>query len=140
VTDWNRAEVAEQKAEVYRLTLKGWTRRKIAEELGISLGTVQNRLDEAIKETVLPLAEDVRKQQLDRLDTYLVSLDAKIEKGDDKAINTALRIEERRARLLGLDAPQQLSQTITAAPEVLTLIEAARARQEAEEAVLRNEL
>lgn len=39
----------------------------------------------------------------DRLDYYLFQLDAAIRKGDVKAIMAALKVSERRSKLLGLD-------------------------------------
>lgn len=39
----------------------------------------------------------------DRLDYYLFQLDASIRKGDPRAIMAAVRVSERRAKLLGLD-------------------------------------
>ena len=43
--------------------------------------------------------------ELARLDAMLSALDDKIEAGDTKAIGTALRIMDRRAKYLGLDGP-----------------------------------
>jgi hypothetical protein len=39
----------------------------------------------------------------DRLDYYLFQLDAAIRKGDVKAILAAVKVQERRSKLLGLD-------------------------------------
>jgi hypothetical protein len=41
--------------------------------------------------------------ELERLDSYLVGLEPRIAKGDHQAVNSAVRISERRSRLLGLD-------------------------------------
>jgi hypothetical protein len=53
-------------------------------------------------------ADEVRKQELDRIDRLQVAVWNRALKGDDKAINTVLRLMERRARLLGLDAAQRV--------------------------------
>lgn len=49
--------------------------------------------------------EQCRRLDVDRLDRMLVALSDRIEAGETRAIDTALRVLERRARLLGLDAP-----------------------------------
>lgn len=77
------------------------------EVLGYRLAksTVQERYEAAIADIKVPLVEEVRAQEIERMDMYLDKLSAKIDEGDEKAIATALRISERRAKLLGADAP-----------------------------------
>lgn len=77
------------------------------EVLGYRLAksTVQDRYDAAIADIKVPLVEEVRAQEIERMDHYLDKLSAKIDEGDEKAIATALRISERRSKLLGADAP-----------------------------------
>jgi hypothetical protein len=53
-------------------------------------------------------ADEVRKQELDRIDRLQVAVWNRALKGDDKAINTVLRLMERRARLVGIDAPTKI--------------------------------
>jgi hypothetical protein len=52
--------------------------------------------------------EEVRSLEISRLDSYLSTIWAAIGKGDTRAIAAAIRISERRARLLGLDAPVEV--------------------------------
>jgi hypothetical protein len=47
------------------------------------------------------------------MDEYLEKLKPRIDKGDDKAINAALRVSEQRARILGLFAPVKVEGTFT---------------------------
>ncbi len=49
--------------------------------------------------------EDVLTLEIERFDTMLASLWPSILEGDTNAINTALRVSERRSRMLGLDQP-----------------------------------
>ncbi|WP_329064908.1 sigma factor-like helix-turn-helix DNA-binding protein [Amycolatopsis sp. NBC_01480] len=165
----NRAVIAEQTARAYEMRLKGVSYRRIADELGVSLGTAHNRVREAMAERVDPLVDEYRQFQLDRLDSYreaavkvletthwrvdhgrVVALEdeatgTKEPLADDgpvlAAIDRLLRIEERTARLLGLDAPAkaEVSATVeTIRPEVLDLVEQAEAAVSAEEARLRD--
>jgi GTP-dependent phosphoenolpyruvate carboxykinase len=52
--------------------------------------------------------EAVRQVVLKRLDQMLLTVWSDVLNGDNAAVQTALRIEERRASLLGLDAPKQI--------------------------------
>jgi hypothetical protein len=52
--------------------------------------------------------EEFRWQELDRLDRMQVALWPRAMKGDDRAIGTIVRLMERRARLVGIDAPQRI--------------------------------
>jgi hypothetical protein len=67
---------------------------------------VQARFAE-LREQTAETATDVRDQQLHRLDAMLYALRGKVKRGDPRAIDSALRIEDRRAKLLGLDAPSR---------------------------------
>ena len=51
--------------------------------------------------------------ELDRLDVALDALADRIEQGDDRAVATMLRIQERRAKLLGLDSPDRQQVEVT---------------------------
>lgn len=65
------------------------------------------RLNEKVSES----AEEVRRLELERLDALLAALWGKAQAGDGAAIDRVLRIMERRARLLGLDAPERIEQS-----------------------------
>ena len=52
--------------------------------------------------------EAVRQLELRRLDQMQFPLWPQVLSGDVQATSTALRIQERRASLLGLDAPKQI--------------------------------
>lgn len=53
-------------------------------------------------------AEELRRQEFERLDNYLFRLEAKIKAGDVQAIAQAVKISERRCKMQGLDAPIQV--------------------------------
>ena len=50
-------------------------------------------------------ADELRKIELDRLDVMAAALWPKVKKGDNAAIDRYLRLQDRRAKYLGLDAP-----------------------------------
>ncbi|MFM9627319.1 sigma factor-like helix-turn-helix DNA-binding protein [Streptomyces galilaeus] len=98
------AHFAKQAQEAYELSLSGLSYRQIAEEMGVSLGTVQKRLALYIETRVHPKADEYRARQIDSLHMYLRALRKPIATGDPKAIANAVRIQERIAKLLGLDS------------------------------------
>jgi hypothetical protein len=67
---------------------------------------IKRGLEEATREMSLDMAE-LREQESQRLDDYLLRLRPGIQVGDPKAINTAIRITEVRARLYGLNEPER---------------------------------
>ena len=50
----------------------------------------------------------LRELEVQRLDAMLYAVWGNVLQGDVGAVNTALKISERRSRLLGLDAPHTL--------------------------------
>ena len=103
----NPAQVAAEQVQCYEHRLAGKSVRTIAKLVGLPPSTVHNRIQAEIGERVIPLAEEVRKMELDRYDTWLETLMDKLAAGEDplKVIPVAVKVSERRARLLGLDAP-----------------------------------
>lgn len=89
----------------YELRLKGRTYREIGEALGVSHVTARKWVTEHLESVTLPLVDEVRKQEVDRLTRYLDRLDERVEEGDDKAIGLAIKISESLRKLLGVDVP-----------------------------------
>lgn len=142
-------ETAKRDAEAARLRGRGWTYRRIADELGVSKQTAYDAVQRALADTLAEPAAEARTLELERLDEMHASVLAVLERehvtvsqgrivrrrildddGDpivvtyDKdgkpifreeeirddapllaAVDRLLRIAERRAKLLGLDAP-----------------------------------
>lgn len=110
----------ERANDALRLRLQGLRIIDIAEKHGVSHSTTSQDISLALKEITRESAEQVLEMELQRLDEMLARLNgelaqlAKARRGDlitpDKAINAAtriidsqLKVQERRARLLGLD-------------------------------------
>jgi hypothetical protein len=140
----NSVQIAEEQRACYQLRLKGLSIRAIAEELDMAKSTVERRLTAERESRVAPLADEVRQLELDRLDFYMMRLWERIEVGGKataRDVEVSMKVSERRAKLLGLDAPerQQIEATLESrAPEVLALIEQAEASVAEEEQHLKN--
>ena len=63
------------------------------------------------------MADDVRSLELERLDLMLAAIWADAEAGNTKAIETVLRLMDRRARYLGLDKPGEWPEGASGQPE-----------------------
>lgn len=124
-------ETAERDAKACRLRSDGYTYPDIARELGYaSPGAAYNGVQRAMLAVLQEPAEELRRIELDRLDmlwraaldvmrgTHVVAQNGRVVElngqplKDDapvlNAIDRLLRIQERRAKLLGLDAPKKI--------------------------------
>jgi hypothetical protein len=114
----------EQRAEVLRqaweLRLGGWSHNDIARKLGITRLLVTEVLTQhrkELEEYVLANATEERKEAAARLDHLLQSVWTQAKEGDLKAVGTVLSIEERRAKLHGLDAVTKSALDLTSGGE-----------------------
>ncbi|QKV96722.1 sigma-70 region 4 domain-containing protein [Streptomyces sp. NA02950] len=98
------AKMLEEARKCYELQVAGFSTYQIAEKMGFSQKTVRNRIDLHITKRVHPKVDEMRTRQITRLEAYIRSLWEKAMSGDEKAINAAIRTEERIARLFGTDS------------------------------------
>lgn len=137
--DRDSAQYAERCRKAYEMSLEGKGRIDIARELGISAETVRKDILYWVSKTMMPLADDVKKMQLDRLELLWRTAYTKAAKGDVPAMNTAIKVLERQAKLLGLDINKiEVSQHNDPREiELVELINEARAKMKAEEDKIR---
>lgn len=104
-------ELAEKRKCALEYRRDGYSYRDIASIMDTTVSTayawVQGEL-QALRSLTREAAEDVRDMELHRCDLLLNSLMPGIKTGDPQSIATALKIGERRSRLLGLDAAQKI--------------------------------
>lgn len=89
------------------LRTRGLTFEAIGSQLGISTQAAHATVSRALARSLVEsnaAAGNLRVLELRRLDAMLAALWPLVEAGDVGAINAALRVGERRAKLLGLDA------------------------------------
>jgi hypothetical protein len=96
----------ERHLQALELRKAGASYRTIAEQLGYrGVSGAFKAVTSALKATLKEPAEELRTLELERLDAMLLPLWRRVQNGDEKAVDRVLRIAERRAKLLGLDAP-----------------------------------
>lgn len=107
-TSIRRLEAVKRQEQALQYRIMGATLAQIAEKLGYA--TAQGAacaIESALKRTLQEPADAVRELELTRLDTMLLGLWPAASKGDIAAIGAAMQIMNRRARYLGLDAPEK---------------------------------
>jgi hypothetical protein len=108
--------VAERRVRAFELRKAGSSYREIARQLGVDVHTahadVGAELD-ALRETTVAEATELRALELERLDTMTSGLWPHIKTGNAPAVTAGVRVSERRARLLGLDAPVATKSEVT---------------------------
>lgn len=98
--------------QVLKLRIAGASFPEIARQLGISVTWAWESCRNAILRTLQEPAEEVRKLEAERLDRLMLAQWQLAVAGDKDAAQMAIKIMERRAKLLGLDAPTTTVQAV----------------------------
>lgn len=104
-------ERAERKRNALELRLAGASYRDIAQALEVSPATALQDCKEALADIPAQQADEMRTVELSRLDRLQRAVWPRAIKGDLQAVDRAIKIIDRRAKLFGLDAPQQVQIT-----------------------------
>lgn len=105
-TSVRKLEAKEKQRQALELRKAGATYEVIARQLGYAAPVgAEHAVKAALKTLLQEPAEEVRKLELERLDALLIKMYSDATRGNQGAVDRVLRIMERRARLLGLDAP-----------------------------------
>lgn len=109
-----KSRIKQQQA--VQLRMAGATLNQIASELGYASDSgAYKAIMRELEQTAHDQSESteaVRQLEIKRLDSMLFPIWNSVLTGDLQATTTALRIQERRASLLGLDAPKQVDARI----------------------------
>ena len=109
----NRTVSLERRRSAVAMRRLGCSYQEIGDKLGITRQAAYKTVAVSLKQIEDEIAEDaraVRRLELERLDHWMVLVAQEIRKADDviRAIQCGLRLMERRARLLGLDAKEPI--------------------------------
>lgn len=103
------AEAIKREAHAIELRIAGWTTHAIAQEMGIHRTRVQQIIQQGLNRTIARPAAEWRAIELRRLERLHQAMWSKaIVEKNTMAVKRLLEIADRRAKLLGLDAPTQV--------------------------------
>lgn len=111
------AEVQNRRAMVADLLIACVPYRRIAQQMGVSVATIATDVKACFKrwaEEQRPEARfDWLAKELAKLDNVEFRINPLVASGGLEAARTLLKILERRARMLGLDAPEKLQAAVS---------------------------
>jgi transposase len=120
VTTADEDRIAARRAEAIKLRVRGKTIREIAQELGVGVATAHDDVRTAMGEMAKEAEENVAEQRglelhrleraLEVVEKVLTSAPMADEGGDElqlKALDRLVKIQDQRAKLLGLYAPEK---------------------------------
>jgi len=96
---------AERDRDWIELRRQGLLESEIASRYDVRQQTVSKPILKYVRNLPALAADDLRRLESERLDALTAALAPAIAKGDPRSIEAAVRISERRAKLLGLDSP-----------------------------------
>jgi hypothetical protein len=106
--------IIERRTRALEMRKAGASYRRIASQLGVSVKTAHDDINAELldlREQTQQDAQTVKDLELQRCDAMTQGLWTAVETGDPKAVMAAVRVSERRARLIGLDAPAKTELT-----------------------------
>jgi orotate phosphoribosyltransferase-like protein len=113
---FTREQKIDLQHRAWELRVAGMTQMQIGTRLNISQSVVSRLLASAREDAVTAtkdIAGEATTEQIARLDRMLLALWEKVRNGNERAVEAALRVEERRAKLLGLDAATRKAVDLT---------------------------
>lgn len=104
-------EIAKRRKEALALRLAGRSYQEIADHFGVSKYTAYHDVNDELADIPKEAASKLRRQEGLRLDQLQSAVWLDAMKGDTEAVKAALKVIDRRARMLGLDAPSNVNVT-----------------------------
>lgn len=109
-----KARMLKHQEQALLLRRSGLSYAAIGQRIGLSKSRahalVQMGLEDA-RQQIVTQSDELRTEEISRLDGMLAKVYAKAAKGDLQAVDRVLKIGERRAKLLGLEAPVRIEAT-----------------------------
>lgn len=90
--------------QVWQLYIDGHTQQAIAERFGISQSHVSKILAEVRASIPQQTRDEIVRERVEQLAKFRMVLAEAANDGDPQAIQMALKVQEREAKLLGLDS------------------------------------
>ena len=98
-------ELIDKEVQIVELRKEAYVWREIATLVGMSTAGVYKAYNRAMVRTLRPATEELREMELERLDALQVTYWQPAVQGNLRAADFILKVIDKRAKLLGLDAP-----------------------------------
>lgn len=111
-----RVTTAERKKSALALRIGGLSFQAIGDKLGVTRQAAHALVVNALRDTNAQTAEaadELRRLELERLDTAQAAIWEAVLKGDVQAVDRFVRISKRRGELTGIDAPTKSEVKVT---------------------------
>lgn len=105
-----KGAILERQLQALEMRKSGFTYREIGKRLGISHVQAFKDVNDELKRLAderADSADELRQLELEKLDKYEANLTHWAEAGNVDAVKALLKVQERRSKLLGLDAPER---------------------------------
>jgi len=113
----------ERRKKALEMRMAGLTYQQIADNLGYgNRNSAYDAVDSALRDIPRENAVKLRTLELERLDFAASRIAKRVSQGDLPAIDRWLKIQERRARLQGLDAPTRIQNDLTSGGEKIKFV------------------
>jgi hypothetical protein len=112
--DGTKITASERRRRAIELRREGLSYQVIADQLGMAKSSVHNTVGKAmscLKESIAGETRVLVVMEMDRLDTMQAAIWGQAMDGHLGSIDRLLKIMDRRAKLLGLDAPAKVAPT-----------------------------
>jgi hypothetical protein len=112
VTAAVQCRTQDRTVEVLRLRRLGLSYRAIGREIGVSHTTCERLTERAFRDIREPDAVALRASELAHLNELSENLRPRCQEGDPAAVGVAVRLSERRCKLMGLDSSTPITLTL----------------------------
>ena len=132
-----REKHSQYAAEALALRIAGGTYKQIGERLHIHASNAYRAVQEelaSLDAIKAERAERLRDLEVERCERLVLGLWTNATRGDDKSVHAVLRVMERKAKLLGIDAPTQVENVTRPRPLVVELVTDTEAHDRVSEA------
>lgn len=113
-----RQQRTARNTQAVTLRLSGLTYAQIGERMGISTNSAQRMVTRTLQESQDAAVDNLRSIENARLDRAQAAIWKDVLDGDLQAVQTFLRISDRRAKMNGLDAPQKVDMNLNVKQEM----------------------
>jgi transposase len=113
-----RVEEKARRVEAMTFRMAGLSWEQVADRMDMSVGGVRAMVERGLERADQREVENMRAMENARLDRAQAAIWSKVLNGDYKAIDTFLRISQRRSKINGMDAPMQVDLNVSIRQEM----------------------